>query len=111
MVNLSAQLAEHLELYHQFYASRASVEVPQKLDAPMVQDLYFDTEKPLEMNGNKDRQQEKNVVQTKQADVPAVTYRTVINGDTDFLGQINDRLKTQARRYPHPITNEMEELG
>lgn len=111
MVNLAAQLAEHLELYHQFYASRASVEVPKKMDAPMVQDLYFDTEKPLEANGEKTKQEVERVAQVKQADVPTVTYRTVINGDTDFLGQINDRLKTQARRYPHPITNEMEELG
>ena len=39
-----------------------------------------------------------------------MTYRSPVTGDLDILGLMNDRLKTQARRYPHPITNEMEEI-
>lgn len=41
----------------------------------------------------------------------SVTYRTPVSGDLDLLGLVNDRLKTQARRYPHPLSNEMDAFG
>ncbi len=111
MVNLAAELAQHLELYNRYYQSRTSVEVPQKIDAPMVQDLYLDTEKPLGIDMTEKNKADTPSDQVQQTENPIVTYRSPIPGDLDFLGLINDRLKTQARRYPHPITNEMEELG
>lgn len=111
MVNLAAELAKHLELYNRYYQSRASVEVPQKMDAPMVQDLYLDTEKPLGIDMTEENKTDTPSNQVQQQAIPIVTYRSPIPGDLDFLGLMNDRLKTQARRYPHPITNEMEELG
>ena len=41
----------------------------------------------------------------------SVTYRTPVSGDLDLLGLVNDRLKTQARRYPHPLSNAMDAFG
>ncbi len=40
-----------------------------------------------------------------------VGWRVSGEGEGGLLGQLNDRLKTQARRYPHPITNEMEDFS
>lgn len=40
----------------------------------------------------------------------AASYYEAADGDTELLGLVNDRLRTQARRYPHPITNEMEAI-
>ena len=39
-----------------------------------------------------------------------VTYQPAISGDSNLLGQMNDQLKTQARRYPHPIAYRMEAI-
>lgn len=39
-----------------------------------------------------------------------VTLLPSVSADVNLLGAVNDRLKTQARRYPHPITNEMDHL-
>lgn len=111
MYNLTAELAKNLEVYHRYYQSRASVESPKKLDVPMVQDLYMDTEKPVGADKTQESGAKQRQDSAERVEIPVVTYRSPIPGDLDFLGLLNDRLKTQSRRYPHPITNEMEELG
>lgn len=110
MYNLAAELAQNLDIYNRYYQSRASVESPKKIDVPMVQDQYMDTEKPVGSGLMQENRAESHQQETQKAEIPIVTYRSPIPGDLDFLGLINDRLKTQSRRYPHPITNEMEEL-
>ena len=37
-------------------------------------------------------------------------YYEAADDDTQMLSLVNDRLRAQARRYPHPITNEMEAI-
>ena len=111
MVNLSAELAQNLEVYNRYYQSRAAVETPNKLDVPMVGDSYMDTEKPVGTDSARKTEQAEPSGFENADEVTEVTYRSPISGDLDFLGLINDRLKTQSRRYPHPITNEMGEVG
>ena len=111
MVNLSAELERNLEVYNRYYQSRAAVDSPGKVDVPMVGDSYMDTEKPVGTDSARETELAEPSGFGDDDEVAEVTYRSPIPGDLDFLGLINDRLKTQSRRYPHPITNEMEEVG
>lgn len=111
MVNLSAELARNLEVYNRYYQTRAAVETPNKLDVPMVSDSYMDDEKPVGTDRARETEPAEPFGFGDDNGAAQVTYNSPVPGDLDFLGLINDRLKTQSRRYPHPITNEMEEVG
>ncbi len=111
MVNLSAELAKNLEIYNRYYQARAAVESPGKVDVPMVDDSYMDIEKPVGTDSARETEPAEPSGFEDDDETAQVTYRSPVPGDLDFLGLINDRLKTQSRRYPHPITNEMEEVG
>lgn len=86
MYNLSADLAKNLKQMETYTDSRTAVQSPTKPDYPMVWDMYMDS------------------------NVLAQNPLSSASPDTDILGAMNDRLKTQSRRYPHPITNEMEDF-
>lgn len=118
MYNLSAELAEHLKVFSEFINSRASVHSPEKMEVPMVWDMYMDTTRPVgtELVAEIRSEYQHEPIAFSPLDfgeqtVAQVTYQTAASGDMDMLGLINDRLKTQARRYPHPISNEMEVIG
>lgn len=116
MYNLQAELAENLKVYEEFFENRSAVEYPQKMDTPMVWDTYMDTQPPVG--------QTLDTPSYPQADDGPIEFSVQEFGDgegfpgfsqaggaqDDALALMNDRLKTQARRYPHPITNEMEGL-
>ena len=115
--NLSADLAKNLQVYSEFISNRSAVESPRKLDVPLVWDLYMDTTQPVGTALEAYRQEEASLspidfspAEFESGPAAQVTYRSPVTGDLDILGLMNDRLKTQARRYPHPITNEMGEI-
>ncbi|MBC8585332.1 hypothetical protein [Youxingia wuxianensis] len=121
MFNIQADLEKNLQVYREFTQSRSSVNTPAKVDVPMVWDMYMDTQTPVGAPLQAPPQtqpdlapltvQETEVSFVSYPEPTPVTYSSAISGDMDILGLVNDRLKTQARRYPHPITNEMEEIG
>lgn len=117
MLNLNAELAENLKVYSDFTKSRAAVTYPAKMDVPMVWDQYFDAARPVgselsTAQGSHTPSAPDYEAAGFEGDSPVrAQWRISGAGDGDLLGQINDRLKTQARRYPHPITNEMEDFS
>ena len=105
--NLSAQLADNLKFYEEFAGSRAAASFPEKSQVPLVWDLYMDARGPgeagLTLPAAAGPGQPLMMLAWLREQEPG-------EGGEDLLGRLNDRLKTQARRYPHPITNEMEAL-
>ncbi|MEM1484357.1 hypothetical protein V6615_05690 [Oscillospiraceae bacterium PP1C4] len=117
MYNLSADLAKNLQVYTDFINTRAAVNYPAKMDVPMVWDMYMDTAKPVGEGLSAPIRQDYapapidyTPVDFGSEAITPVTYQSPVTGDLDLLGLVNDRLKTQSRRYPHPITNEMEDF-
>lgn len=118
MYNLSAELAKNLETYSTFISSRAGVPTPMKIEVPKVWDLYMDTTRPVgtplaavEQTQSVNAPIDYLPSEFESGAVSTVTYRSPVTGDMNMLGLVNDRLKTQARRYPHPITNDMDTLA
>ena len=113
--NLSAQLADNLKFYEELAESRSSASVPEKSQVPLVWDLYMDTRQPSAgpltlPSANRGRGEPLEWVPQAASGSPWEGEPELAQGEEDLLGQLNNRLKTQARRYPHPITNEMEAL-
>ena len=113
--NLSAELRDNLEVYRKFAESRSSVSYPDKPDVPLVWDLYMDTQRPVGSDLAAETRQAGPAAPIDYAPAgfegpAAVTYQAALSGEGDLLGLVNDRLKTQSRRYPHPITNELEDF-
>lgn len=134
-MNLEAELAANMKVFSDFAKTRAAVNYPAKMDVPLVWDLYMDTARPvgqtqdaapvaataggrsapaapLEAVRQADYTPQPIAYTPAQAlSAPAAAgYYEVADDDTQLLGLVNDRLRTQARRYPHPITNEMEAI-
>ena len=117
MLNLDAELAENLKVYSDYTKSRAAVNYPAKMDVPMVWDRYLDTARPVG-DGLSTGQAaytpalpDYEAAGFAEASPAPVGWRVSGDGEGGLLGQLNDRLKTQAQRYPHPITNEMEDFS
>ena len=114
--NLSAQLADNLKFYEEFAGSRAAASFPEKSQVPLVWDLYMDARGPGEAGltlpaaaGPGPPLDWPQWARQGEAAWPEEPPQAGEGGE-DLLGRLNDRLKTQARRYPHPITNAMEAL-
>ena len=114
--NLSAQLAENLQLYRTYMADRTAVQYPDKPEVPLVWDQYLDTQRPVgddlsvqiraAVPGETIAYTAEVFSQTPQS----VNWQNQPSEENSLLEQVNNRLKTQARRYPHPITSETEEF-
>lgn len=117
MLNLDAELAENLKVYADYTKSRAAVSYPAKMDVPLVWDRYLDTARPVGSELSTAQAAYTPSAPEYEAagfedDAPARAGWRISGGEEDgLLGRLNDRLKTQARRYPHPITNEMEDFS
>ena len=139
--NVSAALAEHLDVWKRFAQSRASVQYPQKMEVPLVWENYTQTAAPFQMEqepasqptsvsslslereetsveGSVSQLGEGSLSQTEEVQgaggsggARRITYQNPTPGNLDILTMMNDRLKTQARRYPHPIQYEMDGIG
>ena len=133
-MNLEAELAANMRVFSDFAKTRAAVNYPAKMDVPLVWDLYMDTARPVGQTQDTASLTESGgqsapaapLEAVRQADYApqpiaytsaeplsapaAASYYEAADGDTELLGLVNDRLRTQARRYPHPITNEMEAI-
>lgn len=119
---------------HVLELTRAAVNYPAKMDVPLVWDLYMDTARPVGQTQETASITAANGQSTPAAPLEAVRqadytpqpiaytpeqmpaapersgYYEAADDDTQMLSLVNDRLRAQARRYPHPITNEMEAI-
>lgn len=129
-MNLEAELAANMKVFSDFTKTRAAVTYPAKMDVPLVWDLYMDTARPVGQAQNAAaavsgapgtpleavRQADytpRPIAYTPADDIAAPEtggYHEAADDDMQMLGLVNDRLRAQARRYPHPITNEMEAI-
>ena len=108
-MNLEAELAANMKVFSDFTKTRAAVNYPAKMDVPLVWDLYMDTARPVGQT-----QETASITAANGQSTPAAPERSgyyeAADDDTQMLSLVNDRLRAQARRYPHPITNEMEAI-
>lgn len=101
--------------FAEFSKTRASVTYPPKMDVPLVWDLYMDTESPLGMGRMGEAASGQLAGATDissaapSADTGDAPHGAPAARDIELLSLMNDRMKQQTRRYPHPITNEMED--
>lgn len=103
--------------FTEFSKTRASVTYPPKMDVPFVWDLYMDTEPPLGVERMGDAAGALAGTTSPQIVAAPVTgtdsggapHGAPAARDIELLSLMNDRMKQQSRRYPHPIINEMEE--
>ena len=119
-MNLEAELAANMKVFSDFTKTRAAVNYPAKMDVPLVWDLYMDTARPVGQTQETASITAANGQSTPAAPLEAVRqadytpersgYYEAADDDTQMLSLVNDRLRAQARRYPHPITNEMEAI-
>ena len=133
-MNLEAELAANMKVFSDFTKTRAAVNYPAKMDVPLVWDLYMDTARPVGQTQETASITAANGQSTPAAPLEAVRqadytpqpiaytpeqmpaapersgYYDAADDDTQMLSLVNDRLRAQARRYPHPITNEMEAI-
>ena len=133
-MNLEAELAANMKVFSDFTKTRAAVNYPAKMDVPLVWDLYMDTARPVGQTQETASITAANGQSTPAAPLEAVRqadytpqpiaytpeqmpaapersgYYEAADDDTQMLSLVNDRLRAQARRYPHPSTNEMEAI-
>ncbi|OUP69845.1 hypothetical protein B5F10_11595 [Anaerotruncus colihominis] len=134
-MNLEAELAANMKVFSDFTKTRAAVNYPAKMDVPLVWDLYMDTARPVgqaretapitaaaggqsapaaPLEANRQADYAPQPIAYTPAQPPsapaAAGYYEAADDDTQMLSLVNDRLRAQARRYPHPITNEMEAI-
>lgn len=117
MHNIAESLSQNLEIYERFENSRASVSYPAKMDVPLVWEQYLDSTAPVNAapQGDADYQMQALIYDPKEFSPPALAQggaQPEIDSDpAETLDLLNGRLKSQARRYAHPLTNELGSLG